>query len=619
MQIDPIKNNKWSICLAICFSIFVLFLTHLIPEWGRWYSDHLPHRWQMESLLHGHLGLTSSPAGMDWDLAWGDGMVQQVWGLGIPFWQLPLELAARIVHQPAFPDRIAFLLSMIGALYITIRFHFLFSFEIASTLSPSFSLLGIYLTILFPPFVALCSSRFLVYEQVMAYGFLFGMLLMIWTAWLWLRPTLKGFYGLALVSGLIMFVRPTFIVYGFVSFMLGCAAICKAGRRIGACLLGAILFSFGIGLLLWLNKLRFGYPLEFGYSLNLNELSAMVYAQRFGNPYDQTSLIQAAKELFGLLFLTRSVTFKSVYGTGLFPLQSNGFRWRELYFSTYDLSVFFMVIVVLSWVSWRLAGLCKRRLIVNNFGCLEIVAVWSAMAMVPLLAFYLKFAFVSSRYLLDFGPAFAGACWVFFGLLFRLAESSARSGARFKRLLLILLFGWFGYEVVSTKVTGGSPLTKDELLVQMGEDASSSIKPVSIPSAYTNGFEFDDSGIGLNGTGWNTATGHTKACVVVYVQNPDCLILDLTSTNESVISVAQCENIKAKMGLEPLHRKSIGYMPSGVRITFDGPTTKRYQTGIQQASIAMVSPGKLDNGESQFRLLRISWHEPGGISAQRAY
>src|SRR5262245_50196337 len=95
--------------------------TGLIPQWGRWYSDHLPCRWQDEAMLRGHLSISEPPAALGWELAWGTGGVHQIWGLAIPIWRLPFEGLARLARVPAFPDRFAFGILLTIAIYALIR------------------------------------------------------------------------------------------------------------------------------------------------------------------------------------------------------------------------------------------------------------------------------------------------------------------------------------------------------------------------------------------------------------------------------------------------------------------------------------------------------------------
>jgi hypothetical protein len=61
------------------------------------------------------------------------------------------------------------------------------------------------------------------------------------------------------------------------------------------------------------------------------------------------SAISAIKELFGLLFLRRSVRSPDGYGYGLFPGQLNFFRWRELCFGTFDLGTLALFAISRGW------------------------------------------------------------------------------------------------------------------------------------------------------------------------------------------------------------------------------------------------------------------------------
>ena len=559
--------------------------------------------------MQGHLALSFDPSWMGWDLAWGRGAVQQVWGLGIPLWQLPFNALAKAFGQPAFPDRLAFVIALAGVIYFVARFHLDYFSNIRGGVANWFNWLRLLPVFLFPPFLSLCSSRFFIYEEVVAYGFLIAVFLMTWTVWLWLRPNPISFFGLALMSGFIIFVRPTFAVYGVASVLVASFAFWKNDHRFRLLFLGGILFCVGGGLILWLNTIRFGSCLEFGYALNVNGLSPMVYAQRFDDPYHAEPLSSAAKELFALLFLTKSSIGIDPYGFNCFPGQSSTFRWKELYFNTYDLSYFIIFVTVLGWVTWRLLHLWRRRKGHNDVIALEAVALWSVLASAPLAVFYLRFPFISSRYLMDFSPAFSGALWVFLGLLSRSTWFGKLGGKWIELITVASLLGWWGYEIMTIETSEKSnPFSQQELIDLMRIDASRQPHK-QIPYSYTNGFEFDELGIFGNGAGWNQKTGNTESCVLLYVENPEDLNLEMTLTNGAKAPTSDYNCIQAKIGLEYLKRKDIVPTPSGVRIEFYGPTRRIYKTGIQQATIAMVAPRELSLGNSRFRLLKVSWHQ----------
>ena len=45
----------------------------------------------------------------------------------------------------------------------------------------------------------------------------------------------------------------------------------------------------------------------------------------------------------------------------VFPGESSTFRWRELYFSTYDLSYSVVIAVVWTWLAWRAYRYLRRK------------------------------------------------------------------------------------------------------------------------------------------------------------------------------------------------------------------------------------------------------------------
>src|SRR5947207_641950 len=97
----------WLWILSAVLALNICIGTGLITGWGKWYSPSLPYRKQTEALLAGRFALSTNPADTEFDHAWAEGGVQQVWGLGVPLWRLPFEIAARAFGQPAFPDRLA--------------------------------------------------------------------------------------------------------------------------------------------------------------------------------------------------------------------------------------------------------------------------------------------------------------------------------------------------------------------------------------------------------------------------------------------------------------------------------------------------------------------------------
>ncbi|HEX7840174.1 MAG TPA: hypothetical protein VF469_22005, partial [Kofleriaceae bacterium] len=95
--------------LALLIGLGLMWLTGAIPRWGQWYSEQPYYRAQAHALLEGRLALSHDVASLGLDLAWVDGGVQQVWGLGVPLWLAAWEAVGRAIHLTPFPDRVAML------------------------------------------------------------------------------------------------------------------------------------------------------------------------------------------------------------------------------------------------------------------------------------------------------------------------------------------------------------------------------------------------------------------------------------------------------------------------------------------------------------------------------
>src|SRR4051812_8914573 len=106
---------------AALIAVHICVYTKLVPAFGKWYSRSDVYRRQTDALLSGRVTLSSSPTEMSYDKAWGDNGVQQVWGLGVPVWRMPFEIAARVVGRRTFPDRLALGVAIGLAAYVVIR------------------------------------------------------------------------------------------------------------------------------------------------------------------------------------------------------------------------------------------------------------------------------------------------------------------------------------------------------------------------------------------------------------------------------------------------------------------------------------------------------------------
>jgi hypothetical protein len=200
-----LQLRLWLWFLAAAISLSICLGTGLITGWGKWYSPSLPYRKQTEALLARHFSLSNNPVDLEFDHAWAGGGVQQVWGLGVPFWRLPFEIAARAFGQPAFPDRIALAVFIALVAYILLR---VFTVQLdcsmeerqdesAAANSPPIAtchaltfpdwlrgikasptgIATVILLIAFPPMITLFRQKFDVHEEAVTYGYYYAVAL----------------------------------------------------------------------------------------------------------------------------------------------------------------------------------------------------------------------------------------------------------------------------------------------------------------------------------------------------------------------------------------------------------------------------------------------------------
>ncbi len=248
---------------AVLYALAFVVGTGVIPGWGEWYSTSLHYRRQTDAFFHGGLALSHRPVDVEFDQTWSNDGVHQVWGLAVPAWRFPFEVLARLCGQQAFPDRIAFAVALA-----------LWAWFVLRTLLPNpqgdsgdqkpwslgTGLLAALLVLANPCFVSLCSVRFAVYEEAVAYEYLFGTALLMGLLRLALRPSYKSWCWLAFLAGFGPLVRPPLLFYGFATLVMG-AWICRkelAGRGWWRMALPAGLWCVGGAVLYWTNLVRLG-------------------------------------------------------------------------------------------------------------------------------------------------------------------------------------------------------------------------------------------------------------------------------------------------------------------------------------------------------------------------
>ena len=635
------RRARWRLlvgCLALLYGFFLLAACGVV-SWQSWDSVSPWFHFQTDALLRGSLALSHNPFDLTHDLCWSQGGVEQVWGLGIPLWQLPWEALAKLLGFSPFPEFIAL------ALFVAFVAYFVLSTWLGTLLQSDseialstpaekrwqwFNALGaVSLSLVLPPLINLLRYRMLIYEEVMVYVYFWGILLVCLTIQLARKPQWSRFWVLCALAGLGGFIRPTLVFYGFATIAI--AWLIMAGyqrqqvtgnssqatllKSIGdpRLLLGALLFVSGGGLLFSTNYLRFGSGWEFGHSLNLQggALLPSVYFTRFGYPFKQVSLLGSGRELLGALFLDKAFNNLAWYAPGIFPGQSPVLRWREMCFTTYDIS--YAVFIALAWIVGLWAVGKSWRSSTSTQPALDLVVIlWSIIAFVPLFVFYMRVPVIASRYMLDFAPAFVAALtglWYWLMEPFRKRMQYSRQGAA---LLFVVLILWQGSEIAFAQraAPSAAPPVKDILAGQ-----TFSTPKEYVPAEYHLGAPLSSQPgwrIEYNGAGWDAGDGSLRLCAIFFVENPSFLELELTVPPGQEVTEASFANIEAKVGLETLQRSSLSHMGGSWILRFDGPKQQRYQQGLQPVFVATVPAQSVADYltlPTPWIMKRLSWRQ----------
>jgi hypothetical protein len=622
---------------AVVFAVGLLVCCGVVSENGQWYSASASYRAQTDALLQGRLALGRNPGDLAFDLCWSEGGMHQVWGLGIPLWRLPFEALARSIGAEAFPDMLALAVAMGLAIWAVMwtlckdnSFECRFTGRSLATLS---RLAGAtVLLVLFPPFVNLLQTHFTVYEEAIAYEYLLGLGLLAALIGLAQRPSSGKYYLLCALAGLGGLERPTLVFHGIAAVLAGTIAVWMKQRnkvetngkyidgqkwraRMQGVIVGVGLFVLGGGLLFATNRARFGDGFEFGHKLNVQTLYGSLYATRFDHPFQKEPLLSAAGELCGLLFMSPKFNGGDDYQQAFFVGQSSTVRWRTVYLTTYDLSflvwlLFGLGVGIATW--WKLFHKTKRE--TNDFKenknehvIIAILALYGALASGLLLTFYLRNSVLSSRYLLDLMPSFAAlmlAAWLAWGCYWLNREA----GRWMLPLSAVGLAGWLVWEISHGTSADATPRPLTWQEVKRRQPRSTHKVTLPDKGAYDSPAACEQTGIPFNGTGWEKETGRVKPCVILFVNAPENLELEIApEINPAYLGLP--EDFRAKVGLEFLERESVRRTDTGWIIRFHGPQQRRYQSGIQPVFLATVSNRHLADKDTPWRLLKVRWKD----------
>jgi hypothetical protein len=563
---------------------------------------------------------------LDFDLAWTRGGVQQVWGLGVPLWRLPFEILAKIVGQPGFPDRLAFGVAL-ALITFSVLEMWLIPFTnsraqsrntrepVQSRTSLSGTLTIATLLLLFPPFLNWLRTPLTIYDEVLAYAYVYGLALMLGTIALIRSPSWSRYWFLCALSGFGGLIRPTIAAYGAVTVVIASGWMMYQSipqsfwiRKLWRLWMGMALFAVGGVLLLVTNQLRFGDGLEFGHRVHVEDsgFSGTMYATRFGDPFAKEPIPSAARELFGSVFLVRDLNGFNLYQKDFFPGQSKTLRWRHFYSTTFDWS--FAAFTLLGWVAairatWALFS--NRRKSTNDNATTTAMAecaamgLWSLASTALLGVFYLRVCCISSRYIMDFAPAFAAGMLA----LFLRAVTIFNDQRWTRRVLFGALVCWTVLEVTQWHSMFGGP--RSATWNEVARNVQQKRGEIHLPaSTYTAGFDFRQTGVPYNGEGWDPS-GMTAPVVILFVTDPEMVQVDVSVVGNAPTNVAPF--IQGKIGTELLKHERDIKTPEGWRAVFQGPSHETNRRGIQTLFFGFGPKENLAATNTPYRLLRVCW------------
>ncbi|HZU84724.1 MAG TPA: hypothetical protein VE987_17460 [Polyangiaceae bacterium] len=400
------------VAAAVACTHYLNRRTDFIPKWGHWYMAD-PHPYvllQVRAFLSGKLALFDHPSGAGHDYVWGRGGMQQAWGLGLPLLATPLHLVGRLFGAPGFPDHVRFLLFHAAAGVLLARALHQVSPREPTRLAAGVTTAGF--VMVFPTFVGLVAARFQIYEQTIATGAVWTVVLLAGVLALLHRCTPWRLAAVCAAAGFAPMIRAPLASYGVTTVVLALIIADRKGLRPralagGACAAAAMGALYLIG-----NTLRFGSPLDFGYTNGLDG-PFVNRLLRWGLPFAKVPFAAAATELFVMLFRLDPVPGQIM--TPMPPPPSIApyalsERWREYYSQTYDKFVFACFVATVAIVCWRvLRGRLWRRDRPLDGELPAVLGAWALPPAIGLFYFYARAGNIVTRYLVDFYPAFA-AC-----------------------------------------------------------------------------------------------------------------------------------------------------------------------------------------------------------------
>jgi hypothetical protein len=501
MSLGPDRHAKWRLrsfgapligltLTAVC-TAYAAARARFVPKWGQWYAgDPNPYvLLQVRAFFSGRLALVLHPSAGGHDYLWGRGGMHTPWGLGVGILATPFHLVARLFGAPGFPDHVRFLIFYAITTAVLMR-----ALHQSSRRADPSALLGSAVAtgfvMVFPTFVGLISARFSIYDQTIATGALWNVLLLSGVLALLHRCTQGRLVALCAAAGFSVLIRPPLAVYGVTTTAIAVVIAQRKGMQAGALLVAVLAFAGVTGIFLAGNALRFGSPFEPGYA-NIIAGPLVNRLMRWGLPFAKVPFTTAAKEMFATWFLLEPVAKQIMADTPPPSVQAYavGERWREYYSPTYDLIALAVWIAAMGIVSWRMVrGRLWRRSSPLDDEVLTVAGAWALPTALLLFVFYARISNMVTRYAADAYPAVAAA---FLCVGMALVDAVRKRAARLTTLSQLAIAGAAGLYVSGWRGWAtqlSQPIDRSAVLDQLAEiDVRDSEMP-----AVADHFQCDD-------------------------------------------------------------------------------------------------------------------------------
>lgn len=627
MPSRPCSVSLGLVLVASTYAVGILLSLGVVGGFGEIYPASEPYlSLQASALVGGRLALSHRIDTLAFDLAWAEGGVQQVWGLGVPAWLLTLSVASGMRDPVFFPSRIAFgvallivswtvLLLVVRATKSRFRAGMIWDWRFSGVVVPAVAIIWF-----FPSFTALLKSPFRVYEEVAAYGYLCAILLGILLASFCSKPAGARLLVLFLVAGVAAFVRPTIGLYGVAAVLVGTWIAIKSKLRGWKMASSAAAYVGLIGLLLWTNAARFGAPLEFGHSLNVSYHCGSLYSTRFGSPFETEGLVPALRELMGGLLFDGHFNYGTWFEKGVFHWQSDTLRWRDNYLPAIGWPM--IGVAVLGNVLALLLVRSENPIIKSTV--LALVA-YSALAAVGLAAFYLRCPVISSRYFYDlsggFAVAGATAWWCLSGWAATkrvpIGVIAAVAGAG------ICLYLCHRAQTARSREVDAVSCTREAYQQLLQRTWKAGFSPALV-SPESTGVELKSGklagllGIPFEAFGWSpNRGGEVAVCTTHFGRDIEFLELEVEPVGTERALAPSPEWIRVKVGFEHQIQERIESVAGNrLKILFSAPRNPDYRSGIQAVFVAWVPEERLADEMAPWRLHRISWKRSAAESGE---